>query len=330
MNSSWGGSKVSFQRRIAIIGVFLFLGKLFAWYLTSSDAVYSDAMESIVNVLSAFMGLYALYLSSKPKDKDHPYGHGKIEFITSGIEGVMIIFAGIMIMIEAVKSIIYHNQLKELDWGITIIIVVGLINYYIGYLSIKRGEKENSQVLIASGKHLQSDTYTTLGVALSLVFVYFTKIYWIDAIVALGFGGYIIFIGLKIIRTSLKGIMDEADEEILKQIAMVLTQNRQPNWVDIHNMKVQQFGEHLHIDAHITLPWYYSLKDAHYQMENVMKVLQENIDRSIEFNFHMDDCKEFSCALCELDCIYRQKSFLRLIQWNANTISQPQKHTLDN
>lgn len=330
MNSFWGSSRVSFQRKVAVIGVFLFLGKLLAWYLTGSDAIYSDAMESIVNVLSAFMGLYAIYLSSKPKDKDHPYGHGKIEFITSGIEGVMIVFAGIMIIIEAVKSVIYDNQLKELDWGIAIIIAVGIINYYIGYLSVKRGEKENSQVLISSGRHLQSDTYTTFGVALSLVFVYFTKIYWVDALVALIFGGYIIFVGFKIIRASLKGIMDEADEKILNQIAEMLSRHRLPQWVDIHNMKVQQFGEHLHIDAHITLPWYYSLKDAHNQMESVMALLEQNIDRPIEFNFHMDDCKIFSCELCELNCGYRQKPFLRKINWDKNTISQPEKHILKN
>lgn len=184
--------------------------------------------------------------------------------------------------------------------------------------------------MIASGRHLQSDTYTTFGVALSLIFVYFTKIYWIDAIVALGFGGYIIFIGVKIIRTSLKGIMDEADEKILNQIALMLSQHRLPQWVDIHNMKVQQFGEHLHIDAHITLPWYYSLKDAHNQMESVMALLEQNIDRSIEFNFHMDDCKSFSCELCELNCSYRQKPFLRKINWDKNTISQPEKHILKN
>ena len=118
-----GKSRFAFQRSIAIIGVFLFVGKLLAWYLTSSDAVYSDAMESIVNVISAFMGLYSLYLAAKPRDEDHPYGHGKIEFVTSGVEGVMIVFAGVMIVIEAINSLLNQNQLKDLDWGIAIVII---------------------------------------------------------------------------------------------------------------------------------------------------------------------------------------------------------------
>ena len=202
-----GKSRFAFQRSIAIIGVFLFVGKLLAWYLTSSDAVYSDAMESIVNVISAFMGLYSLYLAAKPRDEDHPYGHGKIEFVTSGVEGVMIVFAGVMIVIEAINSLLNQNQLKDLDWGIAIVLVVGLVNYHIGYLSVKKGKRDNSLVLISSGKHLQSDTYTTFGVVFSLVLVYFTQWYWLDAVVALGFSGYIIVVGGKIIRTALKGVM---------------------------------------------------------------------------------------------------------------------------
>lgn len=325
-----GNTRFAFQRSIAIIGVFLFIGKLLAWYLTNSDAVYSDAMESIVNVISAFMGLYSLYLAAKPKDKEHPYGHGKIEFITAGMEGLMIMFAGVMIIIESVKSLLNHNQLKDLDWGIGIVLAVGLINYYIGYLSVKKGERDNSLVLISSGKHLQSDTYTTFGVVLSLVLVYFTKWYWLDALVALGFGGYIIFVGGKIIREAIKGVMDEADEDILAQIVDVLEKHRKPEWIDVHNMRVQQFGSHLHIDAHITLPWYRSLQESHDDLEKMMQLLAENIERQIEFNFHMDDCKPYSCHLCTLDCAYRKKPFVLKVKWDVSNISQPEKHQIIN
>ena len=112
----------SFQRNVAIIGILLFVGKLFAWHLTNSDAIFSDAMESVVNIISAFMGLYSLYLAAKPKDENHPYGHGKIEFVTSGIEGSLIIFAGIMIMVEAVDSLLHGNVLKKIDWGIWVVL----------------------------------------------------------------------------------------------------------------------------------------------------------------------------------------------------------------
>ena len=320
----------AFQRNVAIVGILLFVGKLIAWHLTNSDAVFSDAMESIVNIIAAFMGLYSLYLAAKPKDLDHPYGHGKVEFVTSGIEGALIIFAGVIIIVQSVDSLLHGNVPKKLDWGILIVALTAAINYLMGHISIKKGIKQNSLVLQSSGKHLQSDTFTTLGVVISLVLIYFTKIYWIDAAVALIFGGYIMFIGYKIIRKALSGIMDEADLEMLSRLAKFLNENRKPEWIDIHNMRIQQHGSGLHIDAHLTLPWYFELRKAHEEMEKAYKLIGENTDRSVEFNFHLDDCKTFSCEICQLsECPVRQKPFVKKIEWNEKNISQVQKHSLE-
>lgn len=321
--------KFTFQRNVAIIGIVLFIGKLIAWYLTNSDAVFSDAMESIVNIVAAFMGLYSLYLASRPRDENHPYGHGKIEFITSGVEGVLIIFAGFMIIVEAVDSLLHGNVLKKLDYGIFIVLATAIINYLMGYISIQKGKKENSVVLISSGKHLQSDTITTIGVVFSLILVYYTKINWIDAAVALAFGSYIIFVGYKIVRKSLSGIMDEADPELLQKLAKFLNENRKKEWIDIHNTKIQQYGANLHIDAHVTFPWYNSLRDSHQEMENIIKLIAKNTDRNVEFNFHMDDCKPHSCEICELNCAHRIHAFKKKIEWNAESISQPSKHCIE-
>ncbi|MCS3532481.1 cation diffusion facilitator family transporter [Chryseobacterium sp. JUb7] len=322
--------KLAFQKLIAVFGVILFIGKIVAWKLTNSDAVFSDAMESIVNVISAFMGLYSLYLAAKPKDEDHPYGHGKVEFVTSGIEGALIAIAGVMIIYEGINSLIVGKILNKLDWGIWIIAATAVVNYFLGYISIKKGENENSLVLISSGKHLQSDTITTLGVVISLIIVYFTKIYWLDSVVALIFGLYIIFVGYKIVRKSLSGIMDEQDPDLLNQIIKVLEDNRRVEWIDVHNMKIQQFGASLHIDAHITLPWYYSLREAHNEMEKMILLLANNIKRSIEFNFHMDDCKPISCPVCQIkDCPVREKEFVKRVIWTPENVTSVEKHTVD-
>ena len=320
--------KFIFQRNVAIVGVILFIGKLIAWHLTNSDAVFSDAMESILNIISAFMGLYSLYLASQPKDENHPYGHGKVEFVTSGIEGSLIIFAGIIIIVEAVDSLLHTNALKKLDYGIFIVLGTAIANYIMGYISIQKGKKENSIVLISSGKHLQSDTITTIGVVLSLILVYFTQIFWIDAAVALLFGSYIIFVGYKIVRKSLSGIMDEADPDLLSAVVEVLQRDRKKEWIDIHNMKIQQYGSGLHIDAHITLPWYNDLRSSHQEMENIIKTLVAETERNVEFNFHMDDCKPHSCEICELECVHRQHSFKKKIEWNAESVSQVSKHCM--
>lgn len=321
----------AFQRNVAIVGIVLFVAKLIAWRLTNSDAVFSDAMESIVNIIAAFMGLYALYLAAKPKDDNHPYGHGKAEFITSGIEGALIIFAGIIIIVQAINSLLSKNIPGQLDWGMAIIAATAVINYIMGYISYQKGVKENSLVLQSSGKHLQSDTITTAGVVLSLIIVYFTKLYWLDAVVAAFFGLYIIVVGYKITRKSLSGIMDEQDTEIVSAIIKVLEDNREIDWIDIHNMKVQQFGANLHIDAHITLPYYYSLREAHQEMEKVIILLVGHTERQVEFNFHMDDCKPISCEICQVkDCPVREKPFQKKVVWDVTSVTQPDKHTTDN
>jgi cation diffusion facilitator family transporter len=282
--------KIGFQKLIAAFGMILFVGKIIAWKMTDSDAVFSDAMESIVNVISAFMGLYSLYLAAKPKDKDHPYGHGKVEFVTSGIEGALIAIAGIMIIYEGINSLVVGKVLSQLDWGIAIIAATAVINYFLGYISIRKGEQENSLVLISSGKHLQSDTVTTLGVVISLIVVYFTKIYWLDSVVALIFGVYIIFVGYKIVRKSLSGIMDEQDRDLLDQIIKILEENRRIEWIDVHNMKIQQFGASLHIDAHITLP----------------------------------------CAICRIsDCPVREQDFVKKVIWTPENVTYWDKHTAE-
>lgn len=318
-----------FQRIVAFCGIILFIGKLVAWQLTNSDAVFSDAMESIVNIIAAFMGLYSLYLAAKPHDAEHPYGHGKVEFVTSGIEGALIIFAGVIIIIEAVASLLENNIPKKLDWGILIIASTAIINYLLGYFSYKKGVQENSLVLQSSGKHLQSDTITTLGVVLSMILVHFTKIFWIDAAVALLFGAYIMFVGYKIIRKSLSGIMDEADLDMLSRLAKFLDENRQPAWIDVHNMRIQQHGSSLHIDAHLTLPWYYELRKAHEEMEQIYRLIGGNTDRTVEFNFHLDDCKPVSCKICQLwECPVRQHDFVKRVEWNGKNISQVPKHSI--
>lgn len=177
---------------------------------------------------------------------------------------------------------------------------------------------------------MQSDTLTTGGVVVSLILVYFTKIFWIDSAVALIFGGYIIYVGYKIIRQSLSGIMDEADLEMLDRLAKFLNENRKPEWIDVHNTRIQQFGSRLHIDAHLTLPYYFELREAHQHMEDMVVLIANNTERKVEFNFHMDDCKPFSCEICSLsNCPVRQHDFTNKVEWNRKSISQPDKHTIE-
>ena len=306
---------LQFQKLVTLLGVVLFGIKLIAWRITGSNAIFSDTMESIVNIVAAFMGWYSLHLCAKPRDTDHPYGHGKVEFVTSGIEGILIVLAAILILIEAISAIIFGIKLDKLDWGIALFASTAVVNYIMGYISYQKGKKENS--------------FATISIVFGLLLVHFTGWKWLDPLIAIFFGSYIIVVGYQIVRKALGGIMDEQDEARFAKIVQILQEHRHTEWIDIHNMRIQQFGAYLHIDAHITLPYYYSLKEAHQEMEKVIKLLAQKVDRTIEFNFHMDYCKDFSCELCSINCNLRKKPFIKTIIWNEKNMASVSKHKLN-
>ena len=146
------------QKWITVISVLLLLVKFIAYYITHSVSILTDALESIVNVVAGFIGLYSLYIASKPRDLDHPYGHGKAEFISAAVEGTLITTAGLFIIYRAIKSFIEPVSLQKLDYGIYLVGLTALINFLMGTLGVVKGKRNNSMALIASGKHLQTDS----------------------------------------------------------------------------------------------------------------------------------------------------------------------------
>ena len=194
---------IKIQKILVSVSIVLFIIKIIAWVLTGSVAILTDALESTVNVVAGLIGLYSIILSSKPKDKEHPYGHGKVEFISSAIEGTLISIAGIIIIYEAMNNLIHPHDLKQLDYGLILIAITALVNYLVGYYCVKKGIANNSPILVASGAHLKSDTYSTIGLLVGLLFVIITGYKWIDSIAALIFAFIIIFTGYKIIRKSI-------------------------------------------------------------------------------------------------------------------------------
>lgn len=324
-------SNYRFQKLVAVTGVVLFSIKLIAWYLTNSVAILTDALEGIVNVISAFIGLYSLYLSAQPEDKNHPFGHGKVEFISAALEGVMISFAGIWIIFEAINHIINPQQIKQLDYGLILISFAAIVNFLIGFLAVKKGKKNNSIALIASGKHLISDTLTTVGVIIGIGIIMFTQLLWLDSVVALVFGVIIIFTGYNIIRKSISGIMDEADEKLLAEVIELLDKHRSENWVDLHKLRILKYGSKLQINCHLTVPWYFTIKEAHIEVKKLETILLTNYNQQIEFQIHNDYCESFSCELCiKKDCAKRDTAFKQLKKWNISSVAQDQKHYLSN
>lgn len=328
MNSAKQNLRV--QKWVAAISVILLVVKFIAYYLTKSVSILTDALESIVNVSAGFIGLYSLYISAKPRDANHPYGHGKVEFLSAAVEGTMIGAAGAIILYKAIQHLIQPVQLEKIDYGIMLIAATAVVNYITGYFCLRTGKRNNSAALVASGYHLQTDTVSTVGIIAGLALLYFTNIWWIDSAVAILFGLYIIYSGYVIIRSSIAGIMDEADEKLLRQMVQVLNKNRRENWIDLHNMRVIKYGSVLHLDSHLTVPWYLNVHEAHQEIDALAELIRKEFGESLELFVHSDGCMPFSCPICsKADCTVRKNKFEHRITWTFENISQNKKHELN-
>lgn len=311
-----------------VVGVVLLVAKFVAYYVTHSNTVLTDALESIINVLAGFFALYSLYLSSKPKDFDHPYGHGKVEFISAGFEGILIVLAGVLIIIKSAFSFFAPPQLEHLNLGMGIIIATGVINYALGFMLVYVGKANHSMTLKGDGEHLKSDAYSSFGIFIGLILISLTNKVMLDSIVAMVFGCIIIYMGVRLARKSVAGIMDEADDTVIQSIVDNISQQRKPAWIDVHNLRVIQFGNRLHVDCHVTLPWYYTLLEAHDEIEKIAAIINEQHGHRVEFFIHGDPCVPASCPICMVeDCKVRQHPFKHKVKWTTNAVRQNHKHT---
>lgn len=280
-----------------------------------------------MNVIAGFIGLYSVILAAKPRDLNHPYGHGKVEFISAAVEGSLIFIAGLVIIYEAIHHLFHPHPLSKLDIGIYITASTGIINFLVGRYAIRVAKQHRSLTVEAAGKHLQSDAYSTFAIVVGLVLLLITGWKWLDSVVAMVFALFILYIGYKLVRRSLAGIMDEADEQLLEQMIQVLQKYRKPQWIDLHNLRVIQYGGVLHVDAHMTLPWYYQVKDAEIEIHALEDLIKLHFGSRIELFIHIDACELYSCKLCALhQCQVRQHPYVQQVVWNMENAWADSKH----
>lgn len=317
------------QRIVLIIAVLLFIIKITAWFYTNSLSVLSDALESIVNIIAGTLGLYSLHVAAKPRDTDHPYGYGKVEFISSAAEGAFIILGGLYIIYKAVESCFYPHEVAKIDVGIILMLLTAVINYTVGVVCIRVGKENRSLQLIASGKHLKTDTFSTAGIIIGLLLILYTGYQHIDSIVAILAAGFVIVTGIGVLRTGISGMMDEADEVLLKEIVKVLDEVRTENWIDLHNMRFIKYGSTLHCDCHLTVPWYLNVREAHEEITRLAEVIKNQFGTTVEMFVHTDPCQEYSCPICtKQHCLVRQHPFKKRITWTVENIVKDNKHRL--
>ncbi|HTH30129.1 MAG TPA: cation diffusion facilitator family transporter [Lacibacter sp.] len=312
-----------------IISTLICAVKFVAWFVTGSLVILSDALESIINVVAAAFAWYSIYLSNKPRDREHPYGHGKIEFFSIGFEGAMILIAGFGILIQAVLFFFNPPELHALTAGIWLTLAGGVANFLLGFFLVRKGKVNNSLTLQGNGKHILSDSYSSLGVLVAIVLIMLTGYKWIDPIASAVAAAIIIYTGFKLMSKSVRGLMDEVDMKVVDELVAILKEQRQPNWIDMHNLRVQRYGNYYHVDCHVTMPYFFSLDEVHEEITKLDKVLNSNFQKgSIEFFIHTDPCVSSSCPHCPLTaCKVRKHPFIQTIEWSRENLLPNRKHS---
>ena len=319
------------QYILTALTVIVFALKMIVFLMTHALSVLSDTLESVVNIIATIVGSYSMYIAAKPKDKDHPYGHGKAEFVSSAFQGSLIIGVGCLIIYESVQSYYNPGTLHNLGNGFWILILIALINIGTALYVMRMGKKNKTTSLITSGKLFLIDFFTTFSVALGLLILMFTGIQKVDAIIAILLGAWVLYVGYKILRASLAGIMDEADMALLENVIAEINDNRNDHWVDLHNLRVIKYGPLLHIDCHLTMPWYLNVHEAHTMMDQFTDLVKSKFGDSVEFFIHIDGCMPFSCDICSIrQCEKRQAPFQKRLNWTMENVLANTKHQLIN
>lgn len=309
------------------LSLILLIIKFTAYFLTSSTAILTDAVESIVNVIASGFAFYSIYLAGLPPDQNHPYGHGKVEFLSSGFEGAMILSAGLVIIWQAVLSVFEPRELDNLDWGLALIGVTAAANGFVGWMLIRSGRQTDSLALTADGRHLLTDTVSSIIVMVGVGLVALTGQRWIDSALSLLLSVIIIYNGFQITRQSVARLMDETDAPTLDRVVTLLNVHKDHNWIDVHNLRVQKYGSDLHIDCHLTLPYYWELSRVHDEVHHFEDTLKDGFKGEVEIFVHTDPCMKECCHYCRVaDCPVRASAFVRDVDWTAANLPLNQKH----
>ncbi len=280
------------------VGFSLMGVKFWAYFETGSAAILSDALESIINVAAGAFALISVIVAAAPPDRNHPYGHGKIEYYAAGFEGSLIMLAAFGIIWESWDKMLHPKPLPNLDFGILLLAAAGAVNLFLGVGLVRAGKKTGSITLVADGKHVLTDVYTSAGVLVGLGLVYFTDWLWLDAGVACLVALNIIYTGYKLLRESFAGLMHETDPALIEEICLAIEEKRSRNWLDVHNLRAWRSGRQAHMDFHLILPRDMSLVAAHDEVRALEDILRERFGQDADVLIHADPCRSSECPVC--------------------------------
>ena len=257
------------QQRIAmtaslVVAVGMLVGKFLAFRLTGSAAIYSDALESVVHLFATGMAGFSLWYAAQPPDPAHPYGHGKIAYFSSGVEGALILLAAVAIGYEAITALIVGPELSNLGAGLLITAGLGLVNLVLGLGLIRVGRRTNALVLVANGHHVLTDMWTSVGVLVGIALVWATGWVWLDPVVALLLGVNILWTSLRLMRSAYSGLMERVDAEETTRVLSVLDNAQAAGDIEgHHHVRHRRVNDQVWLELHLLLPDDLTLMEAH-------------------------------------------------------------------
>ncbi|HEX6983157.1 MAG TPA: cation diffusion facilitator family transporter [Balneolaceae bacterium] len=275
--------------RISLLVSFISLTlKLSGFWITGSTTALSDAAESVVHVLAVSFVYYGLILSTKPADEKHLYGHERVEFLSVGIEGTVIILAGIIIIYQSVENYLFGHNLQELMSGVYLIGGAGLINLTLGSYLIKVGKRENNMIVISNGKHTLTDVWTSAGAVATLLIIKFTNFLLLDSIIAALLAFYVMYEGYKLLRYSIDGLMDSRNPDIHEAIREALSKELPGSMIEVHNLRHRTTGSTTWIELHAVFKENISLKKAHDDATLLEKRLINAMQGDVIVTIHLE------------------------------------------
>ncbi len=296
---------------LSIVGSLVVFGiKTYAFWLTGSVALRSDAIESIVNIIAAIFAFGSLRFALRPADENHPYGHGKMEFISAFLEGGLVCFASLFIFFEAASALFEGSQLRNLSAGIWWGALGGLLNGALGWYLIKRGRALGSKALEADGHHVLTDFGTSVGIVAGMLLVQWTGLSILDPIMAIVVSVVLGRVGFKIIKSSFGALLDEEDPEILHLILDKVNTWPVDEVITIHKLRAMRSGNFVHIDVHILFPEFMDVLEAHRLSHEFAEALLTSTGMKGEWHTHMEPCRKNYCEVCPVkDCPIRLKPY---------------------
>ncbi len=260
------------------VGVGMLIAKWYAYLITDSSVIFSDAAESVVHIFAVWFAWHAVRVAAEPPDGEHHYGHEKITFISAAIEGSLISLAAVVIIISAVTSYIDGVELRSLSLGIMITAGAAVVNAVLGFYLVRTGRRERSLVVEANGQHVMTDVWTSAGAVIGLLLAQLTGVYELDPIIAVLFAANILREGYKLVSRSAGGLMDKTDHELETRAREKLDAFVLEHDLSYHRFRLRLSGRTPHVDFHILFPDDTSIHDAHATATAAEKSVKSALD----------------------------------------------------